>query len=57
MLAGACLVALVVMLALSVLRLGPRGFVGQVLFPRGDEDGGATGGGHSHAHGDAHRPA
>jgi uncharacterized membrane protein YraQ (UPF0718 family) len=57
-LAGACLVALVAMLALSVLRLGPRGFVGQVLFPRGDEDGRPTGGsGHSHAHGDAHRPA
>jgi uncharacterized protein len=58
MVAGACLVALAAMLALSVLRLGPRGFVGQVLFPRGDEDGCATGGGgHSHGHGDAHRPA
>jgi uncharacterized membrane protein YraQ (UPF0718 family) len=55
--AGVCLVALVAMLALSVLRLGPRGFVGQVLFPRGDADGCAGGGGHSHAHGDAHRPA
>jgi uncharacterized membrane protein YraQ (UPF0718 family) len=57
-LAGACLVALVAMLALSVLRLGPRGFIGQVLFPRGDADGCATGSsGHAHAHGDAHRTA
>jgi hypothetical protein len=37
-----------------VLRLGPRGFVGQVLFAGGATDGCATGcSDHSHGHGDA----
>ncbi len=54
----ACMLGLAAMLALSVLRLGPRGFIGQVLFPRSTEDGfAAAASGHSHAHGDPHRPA
>jgi uncharacterized membrane protein YraQ (UPF0718 family) len=52
---GACLAALAVLLALSVLRLGPRGFVGRVLFPRGDEHSCAAGcDDHSNGHHDAH---
>ena len=48
----ACLAVLAVLLASSVLRLGPRGFVSRLLFPRGDEDGCAAGPDeHSHGHG------
>jgi uncharacterized membrane protein YraQ (UPF0718 family) len=52
--AGACLAVLAVLLALSVLRLGPRGFIGQVLFPHSEEEDAIAGGDHDHAHGHAH---
>jgi uncharacterized membrane protein YraQ (UPF0718 family) len=53
--AGICLAALAGLLALSVLRLGPRGFIGQVLFPHGDQDGCSTGCSEdSHHHGHVH---
>lgn len=45
-LAMVCLGVLAVIFALSVLRQGPRGFIGQVLSPYGDDDGH----GHDHAH-------
>lgn len=49
----ACAVALAALVALSVLRLGPRGFVGLVLFPRGHEDGCDNEcSEHAHDHGD-----
>jgi uncharacterized membrane protein YraQ (UPF0718 family) len=54
-----CLAGFVLVVALSVLRQGPRGFVGQILSPygprphsHGDDDGE---GGHDHGH--AHEPA
>jgi uncharacterized membrane protein YraQ (UPF0718 family) len=51
---GACLAVLAVLLALSVLRLGPRGFIGQVLFPHSEEDDAIAGRAHAHAHGHDH---
>jgi hypothetical protein len=51
--AMACLAVLAVLLVLSLLRLGPRGFIGQVLFPHSDEDD-AIAGEHAHAHGHTH---
>jgi uncharacterized membrane protein YraQ (UPF0718 family) len=50
----ACLAVLAVLLALSLLRLGPRGFIGQVLFPHSDEEDAIAGGEHAHAHEHAH---
>lgn len=44
-----CLGVLVVVFALSLLRQGPRGFIGQVLSPHDDDDGC-----HDHDHGHAH---
>jgi hypothetical protein len=51
---SACLAVLAILLALSLLRLGPRGFIGQVLFPHSDEDDAMAGGDHAHAHGHGH---
>lgn len=51
---GVCLAVLAVLLAISVLRLGPRGFIGQVLFPHSEEDDAIAGEDHDHAHGHAH---
>jgi uncharacterized membrane protein YraQ (UPF0718 family) len=49
-----CAIALAALVALSVLRLGPRGFVGLVLFPHGHEDGcDSECSEHDHDHGDA----
>jgi hypothetical protein len=51
------LAALVVIFALSLLRQGPRGFLGQVLSPYGDDDDDGHGHGHGHdddGHGHGH---
>ena len=45
----ACLAGFALVLALSILRQGPRGFVGQILAPYGDADKAHR---HEHGHGD-----
>jgi hypothetical protein len=55
LLAMASLGVLVVVFMLSVLRQGPRSFVGQVLAPYGDDDGHDHSHGHDHG-GDGHEP-
>ena len=50
-----CLVAVAVVLAISVLRQGPREFVGQVITPFKDGHDDAHDHGHGHDHGPGHR--